>query len=247
MQAVILAAGFGERLKPYTEKLPKALLDVGSKPVIDHLLEFLSGSPEITTYHIRTNALYYPVFKEWLRQSEFTGKVELSNNGVESSAERFGAVGDLEDICSKKQIGYDLLVVAGDNIFDFSISPFVEFCAGCDGDVVAVMDSSDRAALKAGAFVDVTSDGRIIDFTEKPRGRTSALLALPLYRLSAETIPFLKKYIMDGQDRDNIGSFFAWSYRRRPLFAFRTEGARYHISCPASYKRVCSIFEKNRR
>ncbi|RKZ06159.1 hypothetical protein DRQ05_05225, partial [bacterium] len=41
MKAIVLAAGFGERLRPLTEKTPKSLLEVGGKPVIDHLLDFL--------------------------------------------------------------------------------------------------------------------------------------------------------------------------------------------------------------
>jgi hypothetical protein len=70
------------------------------------------------------------------------------------------------------------------------------------------------------------------------------MLALPFYRISAESIPFLRKYLADGNDRDCIGSFFEWSYRRRPLFAYRTDGKRYHLVDESSYRRICSVFEK---
>ncbi|UCF04380.1 MAG: nucleotidyltransferase family protein [bacterium] len=247
MQAVILAAGFGERLRPYTERVPKALLEVGGRPVIDHLLDFLFPTPDIETIHIRTNGLYYPLFKDWLRGCEYMGKVELSTNGVNTPEGKLGAVGDIEDFCSRKRIQEDFLVAAGDNIFGFSIQEFLDFCSDTEGDVVVVTETRSKKALKEGGVVRLTSNGRIIDFEEKPQKPKSNMLALPFYRLSAESIPFLRKYLMGGNDRDCIGSFFTWSYRRRPLFAYQTDGVRYHLTDPASYKKACSAFEKTKK
>lgn len=244
MEAIVLAAGFGERLSPVTDTTPKALLEVGGRPVIDHLLGFMTGSPEIETIHIRTNAHYYPLFKDWLRECEYMGRVELSSNGAKGPSEKLGAVGDIEDLCSRKKFRGNVLVAAADNIYDFSLDDFLSFCNGTDGDVVVVMETSSRKALKAGGVAVVTSKDRIIDFEEKSARPKSKLLALPFYRMSAETIPYLRKYVMDGNDRDCIGSFFSWTYRRRPLFAYRADGTRYHLTDPASYKKVCSAFEK---
>ncbi len=247
MDAVILAAGFGERLMPYTEKSPKALLEVAGKPVIDYLLGFLGGSPAVGTIHVRTNARYYHVFKDWLRECEYMGRVELTSNGVHEAKDRLGAVGDIEDLCTKKNFKEDIIVAASDNIFDFSFDSFIDFCKGTAGDVVVVMESDDTKALREGGVVVVTADERIIDFKEKPARPKSHLQALPLYKLSAESIPFLRRYLMDGNDTDCIGSFFEWSYRRRPLFAFRVDGTRYRLVDERSYRRVCSAFEKNMR
>ncbi|HUV35397.1 MAG TPA: sugar phosphate nucleotidyltransferase [Patescibacteria group bacterium] len=245
MDAVILSAGFGERLMPHTEHRPKALLNVGGKPVIDYLLAFISGADAVETIHIRTNERYYHAFKDWLRECDYRGKVELSSNGVNEPGGKLGAVGDIEDVCMKKQFKGDIIVAAGDSIFDFPIDSFIDFCGGKNGDVVAVTESADRKALKQGGVVIATSDDRIIDFQEKPARPKSKMLALPLYRITAETIPFLRRYLMDGNERDCIGSFFEWSYRRRPLFAYRTDGTRYHIVDAHSYRKACSAFEKN--
>ena len=103
MQAVVLAAGFGKRMGRYQEN-PKALLEIGGKPLLDHLLSFLGGAPGLEKVNVRTNALYYPLFKEWLRSSEFTGLVELCNNGALDVDSSLGAVGDLDDVCAKKNI-----------------------------------------------------------------------------------------------------------------------------------------------
>jgi glucose-1-phosphate thymidylyltransferase len=242
MQAVILAAGFGKRMGRFKEN-PKALLEIGGKPVLDRLLSFLEETPGLERVNIRTNGLYYPLFKEWLKRSEYTGLVELCSNGAQNDRERLGAVGDLENVCAKKRINDDILVVAGDSIFDFSIVPFLEYAAEKDGDTVAVAEIRDTKALKAGGVVKVTSGSRIIEFEEKPVKPASRLLAMPLYHVSRQTMAQFKKYLMEGNDKDNLGSFFAWSYRRRPLYAFRAEGERHHITDLGTYRRIASIFE----
>ena len=243
MQAVVLAAGFGKRMGRYKEN-PKALLEIGGKPLLDHVLSFLGGASDIEKVNVRTNALYYPLFKEWLKKSEFTGLVELCSNGALAAAEQLGVIGDLEDVCSKKNITDDLIVTASDSIFDFSIAPFIEYASSVDGDVVAVAETKGRKVLKTGGVVKLTNDSRVIEFEENPEKPGSHLLALPLYRISRQTIPQLKKYMVDGNEHDNLGSFFAWSYRRRPLHAYRIEGERHHVTDLASYKRIASLFEK---
>ena len=80
-----------------------------------------------------------------------------------------------------------------------------------------VMEARSKAEFQESGVVVVTSGDRIIDFEEKPDNPKSKLVSLPLYRLSAETIPFLKKYLMEGNNSNCIGCFFSWSYRRRPL------------------------------
>ena len=42
MKAMILAAGFGTRLKPITDNLPKPLFPVLNRPILEHTLQFLS-------------------------------------------------------------------------------------------------------------------------------------------------------------------------------------------------------------
>lgn len=243
MQAVVLAAGFEKRIGRCKEN-PKALLEIGGRPILDHILSFFGEAPGLEKVNVRTNALYYPLFKEWLKKSEFTGLVELCSNGALTTDGRLGAIGDLEDVCSKKGISDNFIVAAGDSIFDFSIAPFLEYASSVDGDVVAVAETKERKALKAGGVLKLTNDSRVIEFEEKPEKPSSRLLALPLYWVSGQTIPQLKKYMMDGNDRDSLGSFFAWSYRRRPLHGYRIEGERHHVTDLASYKRIASLFEK---
>ena len=49
MKAVILAGGLGTRLQPYTNSLPKPMLPLGEKPILEHLIEWIkkNGVKEI--------------------------------------------------------------------------------------------------------------------------------------------------------------------------------------------------------
>jgi mannose-1-phosphate guanylyltransferase len=44
MKAVILAGGLGTRLQPYTFFIPKAMLPLGNKPLLEHIIEWITGS-----------------------------------------------------------------------------------------------------------------------------------------------------------------------------------------------------------
>ena len=72
-------------------------------------------------------------------------------------------------------------------------------------------------------------------------------MALPLIHLSAETIPYLGRYLAEGNDAGCIGSFLEWSYRFRPLFAYKAEGKHFRLTNGASAKKIASHFEKTGR
>ena len=64
MKLLVIAAGYATRLYPLTRDRPKALLPVGGKPMLDHVLASLSGIGADRTYVV-TNAKFAPQFREW--------------------------------------------------------------------------------------------------------------------------------------------------------------------------------------
>jgi len=247
MHAVVLATEFQEWLGGDQEKRPRALLEVGGKPVIDHLLPFFLSAPAVEMIHVRTNALYHPFFKEWLRGCRYMGKVELSSNGAMAPEDDPGLVAELETICTKKRFKKEILLTLGGSIFNFPIGSFLDCCRKRDGDVVSVTTAHPRRVFRGGGLVTITSNDRVIDFREDPAKTGAELSALPLYRMSARSIPFVKKYLMSGNDCDSLASFFAWSYRRRPLFACVTDAPHHQIADEESYATARAAFEKSSR
>ena len=73
--------------------------------------------------HVVTNARKAPAFRTW---AEGRGVV-VHDDGTSSNDDRLGAIGDIEFVIERAAIDDDLLVIAGDNLFDFSLAAFVAF------------------------------------------------------------------------------------------------------------------------
>ncbi len=245
MRALILATGFRDESSSLDEDVPVSLMTVGDKPVIDYLLDSLVELPGIEEIQVRTNTLYYPLFREWLRRCDYMGKVEISSNRIDCSEEGRGFFCEIDDVCNAKSGGGEMLVADGDSIFDFSLEDFIGFSNSVAGDIIAVSrEKTDAGGSRGGVLV--TSNNRVVDFINSS-GEEKAGIYYPvgLFILSAESVPFVKRYLMEEGEEEREGDFFSWSYRRRPLFAYQIDGKCYRIHDGKSYFRVCSEFEKS--
>ena len=123
MDILILAAGFGTRLYPITINLPKALIKVNNKPIIEHSIEKLNMlNPE--NIYILSNNRFYPKFLDWLK-SYNNPKIKLFNNNINFEKEKLGAVRDLKNTL-KLINSEEVLVLASDNLFEFDLRELYE-------------------------------------------------------------------------------------------------------------------------
>ncbi|TAN59481.1 nucleotidyltransferase family protein, partial [bacterium] len=74
MKALILAAGYGTRLYPLTKKYPKALLPVGTRPLIDYIIDKLSGIKSISEVIVVTNDKFFSNFASWAKRSRLKSR-----------------------------------------------------------------------------------------------------------------------------------------------------------------------------
>lgn len=236
MQAVILASESLSIARSKSNGLPVSLLPVAKRPVIEHIIRFLCSDDSVGRIHICTGSNGYQQFIEWLKGCDYTGRVELFNGNHTAG----GLVAELLNFTSKKNMQEDLLVLPGDHIPDFPAGPFFRFCAEKDGDVVGVVKGRAPGTMERCGVAAVTSRDRVIGFEVDPPNPKSNLVAFPLVRLSAATIPFLTEYVLDGNDTRCIESFLAWSYRIRPLYAFLQDGGRYQGLSEAPLKKISS-------
>ena len=122
MKAIILAAGYATRLYPLTQTVAKPLLPVAGRPMIDHLLDGIREVDEVDGIHVVTNHKFADSFLRWAEAHEATG-IEVHDDGTTSEDDRLGAIGDIRFVVEQADIGGDdLLVVAGDNLFDYSVA-----------------------------------------------------------------------------------------------------------------------------
>lgn len=224
MKALILAAGYATRLRPLTDVVPKQLLPVGGRPMLDWIVEKLreTSADEI---HLVTNARFADTFADWAAGAD----VHVHDDGTKSNDDRLGAIGDIRFVQERVDVDDDLLVIAGDNLFDFSLGEFEDFWREKGGSVVAVYDVGDRVLAKQYGIVDVDEHARVVAFVEKPADPPSTLAATAAYLFMRRDAARIEEYLRQGNPPDQPGNFVAWLQARAPVYAYRFDGEWYDI------------------
>ncbi|HZS24770.1 MAG TPA: nucleotidyltransferase family protein [Gaiellaceae bacterium] len=222
MKAIILAAGYATRLYPLTETIAKPLLPVGGRPMIDHLLERLREVEEVDAIHVVTNHKFARAFEDWAPPG-----VTVHDDGTTSEDDRLGAIGDIAFVVRAVELDDDLLVLAGDNLFDYSLSDFAAWKrAKGEASAVVLYDVGDLELVKRYSSVELAGTERLTSFTEKPDAPRSTLVATAAYLYDRAHVPLLAQYLGDGNPPDQPGRFIAWLVPRVPVFGY-TAGGRW--------------------
>ena len=227
MKAVILAAGYATRLRPLTDDVPKHLLPVGGRPMLDWVLDRVGEVDEVDALHLVTNSRFAPAFARWAESHSVT----VHDDGTTSNDDRLGAVGDLRLVIERAHLDDELLVLAGDNLFEFSLPRFVEWWRAKrrPSSAVPLHDVGDLELATHYGIADTDAEDRIVRFVEKPSAPTSTLASTLVYLLPPEHVSLVDTYLDEGQSPDNAGSFLGWLAEREPVYGYRFDGAWYDI------------------
>jgi glucose-1-phosphate thymidylyltransferase len=217
VRALILAAGYATRLRPLTDTWAKELLPVGGRPIVDRIVDNLGEVAEIDEIHLVTNARKAPWFHEWA-----TGRdVTIHDDGTTSNDDRLGAIGDMLFVIDRIGAPDDLLVIAGDNLFDFRLSDLVAFWQTKGvASAVAVRDVGSLELARRYGIVDLDPDGRIRSFVEKPIDPPSTLAATATYLYHREHVGLIRAYVESEANADQPGRLVAWLHRREPVYGW---------------------------
>jgi glucose-1-phosphate thymidylyltransferase len=247
MNALILAAGYATRLYPLTLNKAKPLLEVGGKPIIEWLLDNLADVPGLGTVYIVTNAKFAGDFQNWAngyqeQHREIT--IKIINDGSKSDDDKLGAIGDINLVLMRENLtDEDLLVIAGDNLFQQPLKDFVN-AAKHSAATVAVHDVGNLEAMKKYGTVTVDKSGVITNFEEKPEKPKSTLAAVALYYYSRNVLPLFTTYLAAGNNPDQPGLFLQWLYTRKPVNTFEIKGRWLDIGSKETLKSADEIFAK---
>ena len=219
MKALILAAGYATRLYPLTLETPKTLLEVGGKPIVEYILNKIEEVKEVDEVYVVTNNKFYGHFEKW--KENYDGKIKIVNDMTNNNEDRLGAVGDIGFVVKKEKIEDDLMVIAGDNLFDYSLETLYTHFIEKKGSVVAVRTLDDRknAAGKYG-IVDFDNKNRIINFEEKPEYPKTNFAATACYIFSRKDVPQLEECIKEKDNPDNLGEFINWLHVKTNVYGF---------------------------
>ena len=236
MKCLILAAGYATRLYPLTENFPKPLLEVGGKTILDWLVDDLSTLNVVDQYIVITNHKYASCFEKWADSKPI--RITVVDDGSSSNETRLGAVRDIQFAIEKLEIDDDLLVIAGDNVLDFSLNRFVSYSKEKGTSCVMRYFEPENMKLVKSGVVEIDHTDRVISMEEKPVFPKSHWCCPPFYYYIREDIKLIKEGISFGCNSDTPGGFVAWLCQQTTVHAMEMPGKRFDIGNLESYQSI---------
>jgi glucose-1-phosphate thymidylyltransferase len=227
VKAVLLAAGYGTRLRPLTDDRPKHLLLVGGRPMLDWILDSVREVDDVDAVHLVTNHRFAADFEDWAASRD----VVVHDDGTSANEDRLGAVGDLRLVIEAAGLGDQELVVLGDDLLELSLPSFTAWWRAKPQPATAVPlhDVGDLERATHYGIAATDAEDRVVHFIEKPSDPPSTLAATVAYLLPPEHVRLVATYLDEGHSPDNAGSFLGWLARREPVYGYRFDGGWYDI------------------
>lgn len=235
MICIILAAGYATRLYPLTENFPKPLLKVGDKTILDHLTDDISSGGKVSEFVVISNHKFAQHFEDWAKTKDY--KITVVDDGTETNETRLGAVMDIKYAIDKLSINDDMLIIAGDNVLDFSLNKFIDYAIGKNTSCVMRYYEADQKRLTKSGVIEIDGD-RITAMEEKPANPKSNWCCPPFYFYKSEDIADIEAAVKDGCGTDAPGSYVAWLCQKTEVNAMEMPGSRYDIGNLESYEKV---------
>ena len=240
MKVIILCAGYSTRMYPLTKRKAKPLLPIGGRPILDHIIEKIPS--DLEEIIVVSNDKFYKDFLSW--SMKYENKVKVLNDGSTSNETRLGGIGDLWLAIEKEKIDDDILLILGDNIFDFDLKKIVDFFGKMKKDVVVLHDVKDLEEAKKFGVVSIKNN-KIISFEEKPQNPKSTLISTGIYIFSKDTVKKIKEYLEEGNSNDGPGYLIHYLIKTQDVYALLLDGFWYDIGSKETYEKINRSWGKN--
>ncbi len=247
MKAIILAGGYAKRLWPVTKNMPKQLLPVAGKPIIEYPIENIELTKRIKELIISINAYFEFNFREWFTKYQFRKKTKLVIEKTFSEEEKLGSIGALHYLIDKLGIKDDILIIGGDNLFEFSLRKFINYYKQQKTSVVGLYDIKDKAKVKGRyGIVELDNNDKITSFQEKPQNPKTSLVNTACTILSKEDIKLIPQYIEEGNNKDAFGYLIEWIAKKKPVHGFTFDSSWFDIGSFEAYDEANLYYRQKR-
>lgn len=245
MKGVILAAGYATRLYPLTQNTAKPLLLVAKTPIITHVVRKIEEVKEVDHIYVVTNHRFYSDFCSWEKSVKSTIPITILDDGTQSNDDRLGAVGDTALAIKKANLDDDLLLIAGDNLFDFSLLEMVQFFHSQKKSVIALKDVGDRTLAKGTyGVIELDKEKKVIGFEEKPLSPKTSLVATAAYIYPRSLMKKISDLGVAKTKLDNAGDLFALIAREEGACGFEFSTRWYDIGNLLQYREADNIYSQ---
>jgi NDP-sugar pyrophosphorylase family protein len=243
LKAILLAGGYGTRLFPLTLRMPKVMVPVAGKPVLEHLLTAM-GRSGIRDVVVSLNVSQKAIEQYFGRGERLGVSITYVYEDSQSDEDKFGAIGAIQYALSKTGGADECLVVNGDNIFyGLDIQKMREAHRATNGAAtLALFSLSNPADAQHYGVVQVDKGGRILRFQEKPKQdeAVSRLASAGVYQLGSQFIKeYLPAYVEEhkrmSKKPDRVGDLWAYHLEKLPIYGHAFEGMWGDTNTPQTY------------
>ena len=188
MKAVILAGGLGTRLLPYTKDIPKPMLPLGKKPILEHIINWIkkNGVKDVVlcvSYKHKKIEDYFQNGKKIGVNIEYAiSKKPLSTAGQLKTAEKF--------------IDDTFVCLYGDSIYNFSLRNMISYHKKSKSNITMSLYDY-KFNLKYGV-INTKNNGKVTSWEEKPE--YSAKINIGCYVMEPEVFQLIPKNRQYGMD-----------------------------------------------
>lgn len=227
MKAVILAGGLGTRLQPYTTFLPKSMLPIGEKPLLEHIIEWVKKN-NIDSIILCVSYLRKAIEDYFEDGSRFGVNIEyaianrpLATAGQLKTAEKF--------------VDESFVCVYGDSIFDFSLKNMINFHRKSKSFVtMALLEYKTRLPY---GFIEI-QNSKVVAWKEKPEVRGN--INIGCYVMKPQVFKFIpanKPFGMDDVIKKAI-------MRKNKVSGFIIKKGFMDIGDKSSYRRATQHYRE---
>ncbi|MEW6203429.1 MAG: nucleotidyltransferase family protein [bacterium] len=243
MKAIIPAAGMGTRLFPITKFIPKPLVPVVGKPLLNYIMEKIEILSEIDEIILLTNVHQNSHFMNWSKCFRWGKPLRLfPMSGA-------GLVNELLFFAKQDNLIEDFMIILGDTLFDWNLDSIVNFFAEKKESVISLyeMDDLDKITRKYGVVV-MDEDRKIITYTEKPEHPQSHYIDAGCYIFTEGTIEFAHDYLKTINENEktikSIGHFIQWLVAKKRLLGYVHKGTWFDIGTIDSLNDAVQTYEQ---
>jgi len=222
VKAVILAGGLGTRLQPYTTFMPKPMLPLGEKPLLEHLIEWT-----------RKNGIKSIVLcVSYLRKTIEDYFEDGDNFGVEityaNSRRPLATAGQLKT--AEKFIDDSFVCIYGDSIYDFNLRKMIRQ-HNEKKSFITISLFEYKTHLPYGV-IETSKNGKVTAWNEKPE--INANINMGCYVMEPQVFDFIPKNKPYGMD-DLVKKAMA---KKKPIQSFISKKGFMDIGDKSSYKKA---------
>ncbi len=227
MKCLILAGGLGLRMGELGEEVAKPLLPLGSKLVIDYIVESI---PEAIDIIVSTNQKFEFGFRNWLVEQD--REIDLVIENPVGDGDKIGACSAIDFAIRYRDITENLVVIGGDNLFTTGVADFFK-AYNREYPLVGVYDVKDPRAARGFGVITI-EEGRIVSLVEKPAHPESSIIATACYAFPPRVFHHIADFCSIRQD--NLGGLVAYLVDKEGVYPYYIEGEWFDVGTPDVYK-----------